>query len=107
MISAISLQAQSYKVIVNTSNTATSITKTDVSNYLLKKRTKWASGSAIAPVDLGAKSTVREAFSKDIHNKTTAQVRAYWQQSVFAGKDTPPTEMDSDAKVVDFVRSNP
>jgi len=103
---AISTNAQTYKVIVNNSNPTTSLTVADVSNYFLKKRLNWASGVEVVPVDLSSRSSVREVFSKNIHNKTTAQVRAYWQQSVFAGKATPPTEMETDEKVIEFVKAN-
>ncbi len=107
IIAGYTVQAQAYKVIVNSSNTTSSLTKTELSNYLLKKRAKWSSGIEVVPVDLGTKSAVREAFSKEIHKKTIAQVRAFWQQSVFAGKETPPRELDSDTAVIDFVKSNP
>ncbi len=103
---AAAVNAQSYKIIVNTSNSVTSLTKAEASNYLLKKRSTWSSGTEVAPVDLVAKSSVREAFSKEIHGKTTAQVRAYWQQSVFSGKETPPREMETDDKVIEFVKAN-
>ncbi len=105
-IFAITLSQAQYKVIVNNANSTTTITKSQVSNYLLKKRTKWASGTSIAPVDLSSKSSVRKSFSKAVHRKTTAQVRAFWQQSVFSGKATPPREMKSDAEVVKFVKTN-
>ena len=99
------LQAQ-YKVIVNRANSTTSLTKAEVSNYLLKKRTKWADGIAVTPIDLSSESSARKAFTKAIHKKTVAQVRAYWQQSVFSGKATPPREMANDAAVVAFVIAN-
>ena len=99
------VQAQ-YKVIVNNSNTITSLTKAEASNYLLKKRTKWKSGVKVTPVDLSSKSSIRASFTKAVHRKTTAQVRAFWQQSVFSGKATPPREMKSNAEVVKFVKAN-
>ncbi len=60
----------------------------------------------VAPVDLSSKSSVREDFTKDIHGKTVAQIRAFWQQSVFSGKETPPREMENDDKVLEFVKAN-
>ncbi len=106
LLSCIDTYAQSYKLIVNNSNALSSLSKVEVSNYLLKKRTKWASGTEVVPVDLSAKSSVREAFSKEIHGKTVAQVRSFWQQSVFSGKATPPAELDNDSKVIEFVKAN-
>ena len=103
---AVTLSQAQYKVIVNKTNATTSLTKAEVSNYLLKKRTKWANGTAVAPVDLSSKSSVRASFSKAVHRKTTAQVRAFWQQSVFSGKATPPREMKSDSEVIAFVKAH-
>ena len=103
----VQLNAQTYRIIVNNSNSITSLSKTEVSNFFLKKRIQWSNGTEVVPVDLNARSPVRETFSKDIHNKTTAQVRAFWQQSVFSGKATPPVEMDNDDKVIEFVKANP
>jgi len=106
LIASVSLSAQSFKVIVNNTNSVSSLAKTEVSNYLLKKRTKWSNGTDVIAVDLGTKSSARATFSKDILGKTVAQVRAYWQQSVFSGKDTPPREMESDNAVLEFVKAN-
>jgi ABC-type phosphate transport system substrate-binding protein len=99
--------AQSYKVIVNSVNSLSSISKSDVADYLLKKKTKWPSGEKIAPIDQSDKSSVREDFSKDVLGKSVGAIRSYWQQAVFAGKDTPPVEKKSDAEVIEFVKANP
>ena len=110
IISAIAVttaNAQTYKVIVNNGNAVTSLSKSEVSKYFLKSQKKWSSGTEVTPVDLKASSSVRERFSKEVHKKTIAQVRAFWQQSVFSGKDTPPRELTNDSQVIEFVKSNP
>lgn len=98
--------AQNYQIIINISNSTSSLSRTDISAFLLKKKTKWADNTKVAPVDLSSKSSVRGDFSKAIHKKSTSQVRAFWQQSVFSGKATPPREMKDDAAVIAFVKSN-
>jgi len=98
--------AQGYKVIVNSSNSQSSITSKDVSAFFLKKKTKWGSGEKVSAVDQSAKSSVRSSFSSAVLRKSTAQVRAYWQQSVFAGGATPPQEMSSDQEVVNYVKQH-
>jgi ABC-type phosphate transport system substrate-binding protein len=102
----LTLQAQSFKVIVNQSNTVSSLTAKEISDYFLKKETKWTNGDAVVPVDLSAKSSVREDFSSNIHGKSVSAIKSYWQQYVFAGKGTPPIEKNTDAEVVDFVKRN-
>jgi len=105
MISS-AVQAQSFQLIVNNSNSISSISRTDASAYFLKKKKKWADNTKVTPVDLSSKSTVRTGFSKSVHKKSTSQVRAFWQQSVFAGKATPPREMKNDAAAISYVKAN-
>jgi ABC-type phosphate transport system substrate-binding protein len=98
--------AQSYKVIVNTANLALSLSKKEVSDFLLKKTTKWADGTIVMPVDLNSNSQTREDFSKYIHGKSTGVIRSYWQQSAFSGTASAPPEKASDAEVIEFVKKN-
>ena len=44
-------QPENFKIIVNTSNDATSMTKAQVSYLFLKKVTKWKNGHKVLPVD--------------------------------------------------------
>lgn len=103
---AVSATAQNYKVVVNSSNNVSSLSQKQVSDFFLKKTSQWPNGTTIMPVDLNSNVSTRVAFSKGIHGKSVAQIRAYWQQAVFAGKGTPPTELQTDAKVIDYVRRN-
>lgn len=98
--------AQSYKVIVNTANLALSLSTKEVSDFLLKKKTKWADGTTVMPVDLNSNSQTREDFSKYIHGKSTGVIRSYWQQSAFSGTASAPPEKASDAEVIEYVKKN-
>jgi ABC-type phosphate transport system substrate-binding protein len=102
-----SVFAQSYKVVVNTSNQVSALSAKEASDLFLKKKTKWGNGSAVMPVDLTANSPVREAFSKQIHGKSTSAVRSFWQQAAFSGSGTAPAEKESDDAVIEFVMKNP
>lgn len=106
MISGIA-SAQSYKVIVNNSNSISSLSKKEVSDLFMKKTTKWSSGVTVAPVDLVANSSVREAFSLSIHNKAVSAIRNYWQQAAFSGAATAPPEKSNDNEVIEYVKKNP
>ncbi len=96
---------QEYKIIVNSSNTVSSLSNKEVSNYFLKKKTKWSNGTKINPIDLSSSSVIRKNFSKNIHKKSIGQVRAFWQQSVFSGKASPPPEMKNDNAVINYVKT--
>ena len=99
---------QGYRVIVNKDNPTETLSKSDVSKYLLKKRTKWDGLSAkVEPIDLGEDSLVREAFSKDVHGRSIAFIQRYWQKQIFTGRGIPPPQVGDDAAVVSFVSSQP
>ncbi len=102
----ITIQAQSYKVIVNKSNLTSTLNKKEVSNFLLKKKTKWPDGQKVAPIDQKANSDVRKSFTDAVHKKSVSAIKSYWQQSVFAGKATPPLEKANDIDIVNFVIQN-
>jgi hypothetical protein len=100
-----SAQGRGYKIVVNTSNPVTSISREELSHIFLRKSLKFSDGRSASPVDLQANSSVREVFSKDIHHKAASAVDAYWQQQIFSGKDIPPPQK-SEKLALDFVRSN-
>ena len=99
---------QAFKIIVNQQNASSgSISKKEVSDLFLKKKTKWADGTTVAPVDLNANSKIREDFSQQIHGKGISAIRNFWQQAAFSGTASAPPEKNSDAEVIEFVQKNP
>ena len=70
-------------------------------------RTTWDHGGDVSPVDLGAESGARRAFSKSVLGKSMSAVRSYWQQQIFSGRGVPPPELGSGREVVSFVRRTP
>ncbi|MBN2414486.1 substrate-binding domain-containing protein [bacterium] len=97
----------SFKIVVNTANPVTSISKADLQRIFLKKTTKWEDNTQITPVDLKSTSSIRASFSNDILNKTVAAVTSYWQGQIFSGAGLPPREVDTDREVMDWVKENP
>lgn len=106
VITAGSTYAQ-FKVVVNSANGITSLSKKEASDFFLKKKAKWADGTTVAPVDLSASSKTREAFSQQVHGKNTAAIRNFWQQAAFSGSATTPPEKASDEEVIEYVKKNP
>lgn len=101
-------QEAGYKVIVNTQNKVTSLSKAQVSDLLLKKKSQFPSSDLAAkPIDLDGASPVREAFSKDVHGRSVSNIKNFWQRQIFSGKDLPPPEAKDDAEVLRWVRDNP
>jgi ABC-type phosphate transport system substrate-binding protein len=99
--------AQEFTVIVNAANPIASMPRDDVAKLFLKKTVAWQSGQPVAPVELPVATKAREAFARTVLNKSIPQVKSYWQQQIFSGRDVPPPEKQSENDVVAFVRSNP
>jgi hypothetical protein len=99
--------AADFVVVVNAANPQTALPAAEVSNLFLQKVHKWESGERVRPVDLPETSPARESFSKAIHGRPTAAVKAYWQRMIFSGIDAPPPEKPSAAEVLAYVRANP
>jgi len=99
------LAQEGYKIIVNSANPESSMTRSEVSRLFLKKRTTWPDGTRVLPVDLSRTSDTRRAFSEDVHGKNPDAVAAYWQTLVFSGRDLPPAVKASDADVLNLVRT--
>jgi ABC-type phosphate transport system substrate-binding protein len=99
-------EPEQFKIIVNPNNASDSVSRDFLRNVFLKKETEWH-GKTVRPIDLSAKQGVRAHFTKDVIRKSPAQLRAYWAQQVFSGKGVPPPEVDSPARVVEFVLANP
>lgn len=96
-----------YRVVVHPDNHVESLDRDELSRLFLKRSTRWESGAQVLPVDLVESSTVREAFSQEVHRRRTAAVKSFWQQMIFSGRSAPPPEVESDSAVIGFVRANP
>ena len=86
------------RVIVHSNNKILSLTKKEVSDIFLRKKTQWPDRTPITPFDLKYNSDVREIFSKQFHGRSPMFIKNYWQQKIFGGYELPPLEKEpSDA----------
>ena len=99
--------AGGFRIVANPGVHVTSLTKSAASAIFLKKTPKWENGTPVVAVDQSEKSGVRAVFSAEIHGKSVAAVKSYWQQQIFSGRDVPPVEKASDSDVLEMVRSTP
>lgn len=95
-----------YKVIVNSGNSVSSVSKQQLADIFLKKLSQWENGQKIVPVDQNESSPARIRFSKEILGKAVSAVEVYWQQQVFSGRGFPPIEKTNDADVIAYIKSN-
>jgi hypothetical protein len=100
-------QLPEFKVIVHPDNPVGAIDAGFLRDAYLKKTPSWSNGKTIRPIDLPARSAVRERFALRILKKTPSQLRYYWNRRVFSGKGVPPAQVDSVAAAVAFVVGTP
>jgi ABC-type phosphate transport system substrate-binding protein len=99
--------AGDYVVVVNASNSTSTLARADAARLFLRSKTQWPSGEHVKPVDLAKGSPVRTAFTKEVLGRSIGAIEQYWTQSVFSGRAVPPPEKRSDAEVVAYVRETP
>jgi ABC-type phosphate transport system substrate-binding protein len=99
--------APPFRVIAHPDNPISSIDRRYLADVFLKKTTRWPNGDVVQPVDLGPDSAARRRFSQDVIGKSVAVVKSYWQQMIFAGRNVPPPELDTDGEVVKYVLRYP
>ena len=107
LVAAAPAGAQQYRVIVNSANPTSTLSKEDLARVYLKKMSTWKTGAPVQVVDLGPKSAVRAEFSTTVLGRDVPTMKNYWQQSLFSGRGVPPIEQPTEAQVVAFVAANP
>jgi ABC-type phosphate transport system substrate-binding protein len=50
---------------------------------------------------------VRAAFSENVHGRSVASIKNYWQRQIFSGRNVPPPEFSDDSAMVAHVQSDP
>jgi ABC-type phosphate transport system substrate-binding protein len=101
------LSASAFQVICHPSNPMTTVDREFLEDAFLKRTKSWPSDGEIRPVDLALNAPVRRFFSKAVLKRSPEAVRNYWQQAIFAGRELPPPELDSDGDVVKYVLRHP
>jgi ABC-type phosphate transport system substrate-binding protein len=94
-----------YVVIVNAANPVSALPTDEVSRIFLHKAQVWPNGAHMTPVDLPEDAPARDAFSRAVHGRGAAAIKAYWQRMIFSGRDLPPAEK-SVAEVLNLVRAD-
>ncbi len=85
-------KAQAYVVVANEAVPATSVSASELGRIFQKQASRWGNGLTVEPVDQVETAPVRTQFSLRVLERTTQQVKAYWQAQVFGGRGAPPVE---------------
>ena len=105
MVSAVGAQQVPFFVIVHPDNEMEMMSRQLISDIFLKKATQWRDGLAVEPVDLKPESSIREAFSLEVHERGTAEIEEFWADQESSGGSAPPVEVTG-AEAVALVRQH-
>ena len=84
-----------------------SLSAKQVKKIWLGKSKRIPAGRKAKVVDQKLGSDVRDEFYEKAVKKTDSQLKAYWAKAVFTGKGVPPTVLDDDEAVKEWVMATP
>lgn len=82
-------------VVIGHPSNSNQLTKDQVSQLFLGKKSSLPDGSKATPYYLVAGDATRASFDKGVLGKSSTQLKSYWSKLVFTGKGTPPDELSS------------
>jgi len=98
--------AADYVVIINSNNSLSDISRGDLKNIYLGKKTSWDGGQKIDVAVLGG-GKAHESFCNSVINRSPGQFSTFWKTALFTGTGTPPKTVSGDSEMISFVKSNP
>lgn len=93
--------ADDFAIIVNKSNPINVISRQDLKQVALGKKSEWQDGKKIYFVI--QEGGVHDRFVKDILHKNSSQYANYWKMAIFTGTGTPPKSLRNDDEVKNIV----
>lgn len=91
-------------VVVHPDSQVASLNRSQLINIYMGRYRQFPTGEAAHPVDL---SPLKERFYRALVDKDLAEINSYWARLVFSGQVSPPRQLHSVARVVEYVRRNP
>lgn len=91
-------------LIANKDVSAASLSKSEVKQIFLGKKTAWDDGKKINLIT--QKSASHDAFLQENLAMTSKKYKTYWKKMVFTGKGNAPKSVDTDQDVLAYVSSN-
>lgn len=89
--------AESLAVIVNDQNPITSISRSQLSDFFLKKVKTWNDGVPLRVFDRNDQSEIRREFLRTIVKKSVRDIELYWiGQKLYSGQSAP-TQVATDS----------
>jgi ABC-type phosphate transport system substrate-binding protein len=92
-------------VFVNQSADIDSLSKSELEQIFLKKKTTWPSGQRIVSINASGTSSLREAFRAKVLDMREVDEATYWEKQRIRHQIEPPVEMTNTPKAVFKLKS--
>jgi ABC-type phosphate transport system substrate-binding protein len=93
--------------VVSSKSPITSLSKSQVIDIFLGKRTRFPDGTAAMPIDQAEGSAARDEFYSRFAAMSAAQLKAFWSKIIFTGRGQPPTAVGTGLDAKKLLVANP
>jgi ABC-type phosphate transport system substrate-binding protein len=93
--------------VVSSKSSITALSKAQVIDIFLGRRTRFPDGSLAVPIDQTEGSVAREQFYSRIADMSPAQVKAFWSKIIFTGRGQPPVAVATSQDAKKALAANP
>jgi ABC-type phosphate transport system substrate-binding protein len=93
--------------VVSSKSPITTLSKNQVMDIFLGKRTSYPDGSLAVPIDQTEGSTARDEFYNRTAGMSPAQVKAFWSKIIFTGRGQPPKTVTSSLEAKKLLIASP
>jgi ABC-type phosphate transport system substrate-binding protein len=109
LILGLSISAASADVVavVSSKSPITSLSKSQVIDIFLGKRSRFPDGTSAVPIDQAEGSEARDEFYSRFAAMSAAQLKAFWSKIIFTGRGQPPTAVGTGLDAKKLVVANP
>lgn len=93
--------------VVSSKSPITSLSRNQVMDIFLGRRTRFPDGSSAVPIDQIEGSPIREEFYTRLAEMSPAQIKAFWSKVIFTGRGQPPITVATAAEAKKLLSTNP
>jgi len=93
--------------VVSSQSQITTLTRTQVMDIFLGKRTRFPDGSSAIPIDQAEGSAARAEFYTRLADMSPAQLKSFWSRIIFTGRGQPPKTVATDLEAKRLLLADP
>ena len=93
--------------VVSANSPVTTLTKSEVMDIFLSKRTHFPDGTSAVPIDQREGSAARDQFYSVYGSMSAAQIKAFWSRIIFTGRGQPPKSVSNGEEAKKLVAADP